>query len=355
MDLLPLNVTTTESTRPTIIAGPCSAESEEQVLETAHRLARQGVRLFRAGIWKPRTKPGGFEGIGFVGLDWLKRVKQETGMLLATEVATEEHVRQALQAGVDILWVGARTTVNPFAVQEIADALHGTDVPVLVKNPVNPDLELWIGALERIHRAGIRRLGAIHRGFSSGGKSKYRNEPMWSIPMELKRRIPGLPIFCDPSHIGGNRELIEPLVRKGTGLGFEGLLIESHCRPETAWSDASQQLVPEKLGEILRRLDDSMAETDDDPLDDLRHRIDAIDEQLLELLSRRMKISDEIGVYKKEHDLPVVQPSRLGEVIEHRINVGCELDLNPRFVRGILMKIHGESVRLQKTAGRGEL
>ena len=233
--------------RPIVIAGPCSAETEEQVMETARGIADKGIKLFRAGIWKPRTKPGGFEGIGAEGLQWLKRVKKETGMYVATEVATKDHVFEALKAGIDVLWIGARTTVNPFAVQEIADALKGVDVPVLIKNPVNPDLELWIGAFQRLYGAGIRRLGAIHRGFSSYDKKMYRNLPLWHIPIELRRRMPNLPIFCDPSHIGGKRELIAPLCQQAMDLSFDGLIIESHCNPDCAWSDASQQITPDVL------------------------------------------------------------------------------------------------------------
>ena len=240
--------------RPIIISGPCSAETEEQVMEAATQLASKGVKIFRAGIWKPRTKPGGFEGIGAEGLQWLKRVKKETGMYVATEVATKDHVFEALKAGIDILWIGARTTVNPFAVQEIADALKGVDIPVLIKNPVNPDLELWIGAFERLYGAGIRRLGAIHRGFSSYDKKMYRNLPLWHIPIELRRRMPNLPIFCDPSHIGGKRELIAPLSQQAMDLSFDGLMIESHPCPDCAWSDASQQITPDVLDYVVNLL-----------------------------------------------------------------------------------------------------
>ena len=240
--------------RPIVIAGPCSAETEEQVLETAKGLAARGVKIFRAGIWKPRTKPGGFEGIGAIGLPWLKRVKQETGMYVTTEVANRDHVFEALKAGVDMLWIGARTTVNPFAVQEIADALKGVDIPVLVKNPVNPDLELWIGAFQRLYGAGIHRLAAIHRGFSSYDKKIYRNLPLWHIPIELRRRMPDLPIFCDPSHIGGKRELVAPLCQQAMDLSFDGLIVESHCNPDCAWSDAAQQITPDVLDYVLNLL-----------------------------------------------------------------------------------------------------
>ncbi|MDR1383002.1 MAG: hypothetical protein LBJ67_04020 [Planctomycetaceae bacterium] len=253
MDLEPLALPEKET--PIIIAGPCSAETEEQVLQTACEIAASGVKLFRAGIWKPRTKPGNFEGVGAIGLAWLKRVQKETGMAVAIEVATKTHVTEALAAGMDILWIGARTTVNPFAVQEIADSLQGTDIPVLVKNPVNPDLELWIGAIQRLHRAGVRQIGAVHRGFCSHEKSAYRNIPLWHIPLELRRQIPNLPIFCDPSHIGGQRNLIAPLAQQAIDFHFDGLLIETHYQPETAWSDASQQITPESLCRLIRQLE----------------------------------------------------------------------------------------------------
>ncbi|MBR6606997.1 MAG: 3-deoxy-7-phosphoheptulonate synthase, partial [Prevotella sp.] len=240
-----------DSDRPLVIAGPCSAETEEQVMCTAKQLAEKGCHIFRAGVWKPRTKPGGFEGNGEAALPWLAQVKKETGMLISTEVATPEHVELALKYGVDVLWVGARTSANPFAMQALADSLKGVDVPVLVKNPVNPDLELWIGALERINQAGIKRLGAIHRGFSSYDKKIYRNLPMWQIPIELHRRLPELPIICDPSHIGGTRELIAPLCQQAMDLGFDGLIVESHCEPDKAWSDAKQQVTPDVLDYIL--------------------------------------------------------------------------------------------------------
>ena len=332
---------------PTVIAGPCSAESEEQVMTTAYALADRGIRVFRAGIWKPRTKPGGFEGVGTPGLDWLKRVKRETGMLLATEVATREHVREALAAGVDILWIGARTTVNPFAVQEIADSLRGIDVSILVKNPVNPDLELWIGAIQRLQRVGIRRIGAIHRGFSSNDKKTYRNDPLWEIPLELRRRLPELPLFCDPSHMGGKRELMMPLSCQALDLQCDGLMIESHCRPETAMSDADQQLTPEDLGILLGRLAERQAGKSAEDISELRSRIDLIDEQLFELLAKRMNLSQKIGTYKREHFLPVMQPSRFSEIVQKHVRFGETLDLSPAFVKEILHDIHNESVRRQ--------
>jgi len=336
-----------DSSRPIVISGPCSVETEEQVLETAKGLAARGIKIFRAGIWKPRTKPGGFEGVGSIGLPWLKRVKKETGMYIATEVATKDHVMEALKAGVDIIWIGARTTVNPFAVQEIADALKGTDIPVLIKNPVNPDLELWIGAIERIYGAGIKRIGVIHRGFSSYDKKMYRNLPLWHIPIELRRRMPEIPIFCDPSHIGGKRELIAPLSQQAMDLSFDGLMIESHCNPEAAWSDASQQITPEVLDYMLNLLVIRDAQQTTENLSELRRQIDNIDEQLLELLAKRMRISREIGIYKKEHNMPILQSPRYNEILEKRSDMGEAMELSTDFVREILQEIHEESVRQQ--------
>lgn len=333
--------------RPIVIAGPCSAESEEQVLKTARELASKGIKLFRAGIWKPRTKPGGFEGVGAPGLQWLKKVKEETGMYVATEVATKAHVEEALKAGIDVLWIGARTTVNPFAVQEIADSLKGIDIPVLIKNPVNPDLELWIGAIERIYGAGIRRIGVIHRGFSSYDKKLYRNLPLWHIPIELRRRMPQLPIICDPSHIGGKRELVAPLCQQAMDLSFDGLIIESHCNPDCALSDAAQQITPDVLDYVLNLLVIRDETQTTENLSQLRNQIDGIDEQLLELLAKRMRISREIGVYKKEHNMPILQSPRYSEILEKRSSMGQSMDLNAEFVKEILKEIHEESVRQQ--------
>ena len=333
--------------RPIVIAGPCSAESEEQVLETAKGLASKGIKIFRAGIWKPRTKPGGFDGIGVIGLPWLKRVKEETGMYVTTEVATKDHVFEALKAGVDLLWIGARTSANPFAVQEIADALKGVDIPVLIKNPVNPDLELWIGAFQRLYNAGIHRLGAIHRGFSSYDKKIYRNLPLWHIPIELRRRMPNLPIFCDPSHIGGKRELIAPLCQQAMDLNFDGLMIESHRDPDAAWSDAFQQITPDVLDYVLNLLVIRDSTQSTESLAELRRQIDGIDEQILELLAKRMRVSREIGVYKKEHNMPILQSPRYSEILENRSDMGKQMDLNPDFIREMLKEIHEESVRQQ--------
>ena len=346
-DLQPINFPGLDPRRPLVIAGPCSAETEEQVIETARELAAEGVRIFRAGLWKPRTKPGGFEGVGAEGVAWLQRVKRETGMYTATEVATREHVATALKGGVDLLWIGARTAANPFAMQEIADALRGTDVPVLVKNPVSPDLELWIGAIERIYNAGIRRIGAIHRGFTSIDKSLYRNHPMWAIPIELHRRLPRLPIFCDPSHIGGKRELIAPLSQQAMDLGFDGLIIEAHCSPDCAWSDKAQQVTPEALAYIIRNLvirDESITT---ESLTELRSQIDKLDDQLLELLSRRMRVSRDIGQYKKEHNMPVLQTQRYEELLARRAGQAGQMGMDREFMRTVLQAIHEESIRQQ--------
>jgi chorismate mutase len=349
VDLDPIVLPGVDPARPIVIAGPCSAETEDQVLAAARCIAAQGIKLFRSGIWKPRTKPGGFEGIGLPGLAWLKRVKRETGMYVTTEVATKDHVFEALKAGIDLLWIGARTTVNPFAVQEIADALRGADIPVLIKNPVNPDLELWIGAIERIYGAGIRRIGVIHRGFSSYDKKIYRNPPLWHIPIELRRRLPDLPIFCDPSHIAGKRELIAPLCQQAMDLKFDGLIIETHCSPDKAWSDASQQITPDMLDHLLSLLVIRNADRPSSDLSELRIRIDQIDEQLVELLSRRMQISVEIGAYKKANNMPILQASRYSEIIERRVELGKTMQLEPDFVRDLLKEIHEESVRMQMT------
>ena len=336
-----------EDKRPLVIAGPCSAETEEQVMNTATQLAKRGIKIFRAGIWKPRTKPGGFEGIGEEGLPWMQRVKQETGMLVGTEVATAKHVEAALKAGIDVLWIGARTTANPFAVQELADSLRGVDVPVLVKNPVNPDLGLWIGALERINGAGVKRIGAIHRGFSSYDKKIYRNTPMWHIPIELRRRIPNIPIICDPSHIGGKRELIAPLCQQAMDLGMDGLIVESHCNPDSAWSDAKQQVTPDILDYILNLLVIRKETASTESLTELRKQIDECDNDLIELLAKRMRVSREIGIYKKEHEIQVVQTDRYSEILEKRGAQGALCGIDSECVKKIFEAIHEESVRQQ--------
>lgn len=346
LDLSPLNLPS-DNERPLVIAGPCSAETEEQVMTTARQLAEKGCHNFRAGVWKPRTKPGGFEGKGEEALPWLQRVKKETGMLISTEVAKPEHVELCLKYGVDILWIGARTTANPFAMQDLADALKGTDIPVFVKNPVNPDLELWIGAMERINQAGIKRMAAIHRGFSSFDKKIYRNLPMWQIPMELHRRIPNLPIICDPSHIGGRRELIAPLCQQAMDLGFDGLIVESHCSPDEAWSDAKQQVTPEVLDYILSLLIVRDEHVTTEGINMLRKQVDELDNELMNLLSKRMRVCREIGQYKKEHNMTVFQANRYSEILDKRGAQGSLLGMSPEFIAQVFESVHEESVRQQ--------
>lgn len=346
LDLRPLNLPS-DKARPFVIAGPCSAETEEQVLCTAKQLASRGCRMFRAGIWKPRTKPGGFEGNGEKALPWMQTVKEQTGMLVCTEVATPEHVELALKYGIDMLWVGARTSANPFAMQALADSLRGVDVPVFVKNPVNPDLELWIGAMERINQAGVKRMAAIHRGFSSYDNKIYRNAPTWQIPIELRRRIPNLPIICDPSHIGGRRELIAPLCQQAMDLGFDGLIVESHCSPDEAWSDAKQQVTPDVLDYILGLLVIRDGSVTTEGIHELRKQIDELDNQLMELLARRMRVCREIGQYKKEHNMTVLQTVRYNEIQSKRGAQGALCGMDPDFVRKIFEEVHEESVRQQ--------
>lgn len=347
MELKSINLPGISNQRPIVIAGPCSAETEEQVMNTARQLSDKGIKIFRAGIWKPRTKPGGFEGVGTDGLKWLKEVKKETGMYVATEIANAKHVLEALKAGIDILWIGARTSANPFAVQEIADALKGVDIPVFVKNPVNPDVELWIGALERINNAGLKRIGAIHRGFGSYDKNIYRNPPQWQVPMELKRRIPELPLICDPSHIGGKRELIASISQQAMDLNFDGLIIESHCTPDTAWSDASQQITPDVLEYILNLLVIRDETQSTENLSVLRKQIDECDDHLIEILAKRMRICREIGVFKKEHNITVLQSQRYSEIIEKRGLQGAQCGMDSKFMENVFEAIHAESVREQ--------
>lgn len=347
LELKPLNIPGIKDQRPVVISGPCSAETEEQVLTTAKSLATAGVKIFRAGIWKPRTKPGCFEGIGELGLPWMQAVQKETGMLTTTEVATAKHVELALKANIDILWIGARTTANPFAVQEVADSLKGMDIPVFVKNPVNPDLELWIGAMERLNAAGIKRMAAIHRGFTAYEKVIYRNLPMWHIPIELMRRIPNLPIFCDPSHMGGRRELVAPLSQQAMDLGFYGLMIETHCEPDRAWSDAKQQITPDVLSFILDKLVIRNTNEATESLRALRKQIDELDDKIVEVLSKRMRVSREIAEYKKEHNMAVVQPGRYDEIINKRGAQGTLCGMSGDFMRSIFESIHEESVRQQ--------
>ena len=346
LDLRPLNLPS-DNERPFVIAGPCSAETEEQVMSTARELARKGCHNFRAGVWKPRTKPGGFEGKGEEALGWMKQVKEETGMRITTEVAKPEHVEPCLKYGIDILWIGARTSANPFAMQDLADSLRGVDIPVFVKNPVNPDLELWIGAMERINQAGIKRLAAIHRGFSSYDQKIYRNLPMWQIPMELHRRIPGLPLICDPSHIGGRRDLIAPLCQQAMDLGFDGLIIESHCNPDAAWSDAKQQVAPDVLDYILSLLVVRDEHSTTEGITLLRKQIDELDNDLMELLAKRMRVCREIGQYKKEHNMTVFQANRYNEILEKRGAQGSLMGMDAKFIAKVFEGVHEESVRQQ--------
>ena len=346
LDLKPLALPQ-DNERLTVIAGPCSAETEEQVITTARQLAGRGCHIFRAGVWKPRTKPGGFEGNGEAALPWLQRVKEETHMMVATEVATPEHVELALRYGVDVFWIGARTSANPFAMQAIADSLKGIDVPVLVKNPVNPDLELWIGAMERLNQAGVKRIAAIHRGFSSYDKKIYRNLPMWQIPIELRRRVPDLPLFCDPSHIGGKRELVAPLCQQAMDLGMNGLIVECHCDPDKAWSDAKQQVTPDILAYILSLLVLRDEKVTTEGINLMRKQIDELDNQLMELLAKRMKVCREIGEYKKEHNMTVLQTSRYNEILNKRGAQGSLWGMAPDFIKTVFEAVHEESVRQQ--------
>lgn len=338
--------------RPLIISGPCSAETENQMVTTAKQLAATGkVHALRAGIWKPRTRPGQFEGAGEEGLKWLIQAKKETGLPVTTEVATAAHVDLCLKYGVDILWVGARTTVNPFSVQEIADALKGVDIPVLVKNPVNPDLELWLGALERLNKAGIKKLAAIHRGFSSSDKGPFRNAPMWNMAIDLKTRIPELDIICDPSHISGTRELIPLISQKALDLDMAGLMIESHIHPDAAWSDAKQQVTPAVLGTIVDHLVVRSVTSDNksfkDTLTILREQIDHLDDEIMQKLASRMKISEKIGQYKKENNVTILQVNRWEEIIQTRITLGKAMGLNAEFTTELLKLIHNESIQIQ--------
>ncbi len=337
--------------RPLIISGPCSAESEEQVIETARQLHKNGIKIFRAGIWKPRTRPNSFEGVGSRGLLWLKRVKEEFGMFTSIEVANVKHVYEALKAGIDILWIGARTSVNPFSVQELADSLKGVDIPVMVKNPVNPDAELWIGALERINNAGIKRIAAIHRGFSTYNKSQYRNNPHWEIPIELKRRIPELPIITDPSHICGSKKLLFEVSQRSMDLNFDGLMIETHINPEKALSDAAQQITPEELKNLLAKLVLRKSNIDDDllliTLEELRQEIDEYDEKLLNILDGRMAVSRKIGEYKKKNNITILQASRWDEILKNMIKLAHKKGLSEEFIMQIFRAIHQESINHQ--------
>lgn len=341
---------------PVVIAGPCSAETEEQVLKIAHSLKNTDVSFFRAGIWKPRTRPGMFEGVGALGLQWLQRVKEETGLKTATEVANKDHVKLALEHDIDMLWIGARSTVSPFIIQEIADELEGTDKIILVKNPVNPDLPLWIGALERLQRAGIEKLGVIHRGFSTYEKTKYRNIPEWQLVIELQNKFPNLPIICDPSHITGKRDLIFDVSQTALDLNFDGLMIETHCNPDAAWSDAAQQVSPERLVEIMNDLRIRKTSTSEEDyvsqLGNLRSRIDIIDEQLLDLLKKRMDIADEIGTLKKANNVAILQNTRWHEILGKMILEGEQRNLSEEFVIQVFKAIHQESINRQERVVR---
>lgn len=338
--------------RPLIISGPCSAETEEQVIETAQRLANTGmVNMLRAGIWKPRTKPGMFEGIGAKGLPWLKQAKKITGLPTTVEVATGKQVEDALTFDVDVLWVGARTTVNPFSVQEVADALRGANVPVLIKNPINPDLELWQGAVERISRAGIKEIGLIHRGFSSYGNTEFRNAPMWHLALEMKRRMPGMLMVNDPSHICGRRDILQSTAQKAIDLDFDGLMIESHIDPDNAWSDAKQQITPERLAEMLEaiswRNENVPSPSFHAALDKLREQINHIDDELMQLISQRMSIAEKIGEYKKNNNVTIFQQGRWNEVLEKALGKASKVGLSEEFITRYMDAIHMESINRQ--------
>lgn len=352
LNIQPLDSWINIKNEPLIISGPCSAETEDQLLSTAHLLKATGkVSILRAGIWKPRTRPGEFEGIGSIGLEWLKRAKTETGLPTAVEVANAKHVEEALASGVDVLWIGARSTVNPFTVQEIADALQGVDIPVLIKNPVNPDLQLWIGALERINKAGITKLGAIHRGFSSYEKSAFRNEPMWELAIQLKTLCPELPIINDPSHICGNRELLPYISQKALDLDMQGLMIESHIDPAVAWTDAKQQVTPAALEEMVSRFTlrkpESKNEEFTDKLADLRREIDKIDDIVFQKLAERMSLTQKIGEFKRDNKVTILQVNRWDEIMQKRTSFAKALKLDLNFTEKFLELVHGESIRKQ--------
>jgi chorismate mutase len=351
----PVNGNTVEQVwakKPLIISGPCSAETEEQVLETAKRLAETGkVDVLRSGIWKPRTRPGNFEGIGTKGLPWLQQAKKQTGLLTAVEVATAKQVQDALHFDVDILWIGARSTVNPFSVQELADALRGVDVPVLIKNPINPDLELWIGAVERVAKAGIKNIGLIHRGFSSYGNTEYRNAPMWHLAIEMKRRHPQLLMINDPSHICGKRDNLLSVAQKAIDLDYDGLIIESHIDPDNAWSDAKQQVTPERLNEMLEQIiwrkEDINSEEYHNALERLRNQINHLDDELMQILGQRMKVAEQIGKYKKDNNITILQTNRYNEILERAFSKGKQLGLSEEFITKYFDAVHFESINHQ--------
>jgi len=336
---------------PVLIAGPCSAETEEQTLETARGLSQIGIKIFRAGLWKPRTRPGAFEGVGSKGFQWLRRVREETGMKFAIEVATAHHVYEALKFGTDIVWIGARTTANPFAVQEIAEAIKGVDIPVLIKNPVNPDIDLWLGAFERLNRAGVNKLGAIHRGFSSIERTNYRNQPFWEIPLLFSQKYPDIIMINDPSHISGRRDLVGYVAMKAMDLGFGGLMIESHAHPDKALSDKEQQLKPSELKALIDRImnrTSAMPVADiSESLKELRSQIDLCDHELLLTLLNRMRVSEKIGIYKKSKKLPPVQIARWNEILHNRLSEGTKMGLRGEFIEGLFNYIHNESINIQ--------
>lgn len=342
----------TKGKKPFIIAGPCSAETEGQVMATARELAQQNIDLFRAGIWKPRTRPGSFEGVGKEGLSWLKRVKEETGLKVTTEVAKADHVYEAMKHGVDVLWIGARTTVNPFSVQEVADAISGMDIPVLIKNPINPDLSLWIGAIERIYKAGVTKIGVIHRGFSFHGETKYRNVPRWQLAIDLKRQFPDLMMICDNSHICGRRDLLQAVAQEAMDLNYDGIMTEVHPRPDEAWSDAAQQITPAVFKELVASLIIRKETTDDQNflthIDDLRQKIDELDDELLKLLGKRMEVSEQIGEYKKRNNISILQTSRWNDILDQVTAKAQKNGLSDAFINTYLRAIHQESIDRQE-------
>ncbi len=351
IDILPLNKWVSIEDEPLIIAGPCSAESKEQLLDTAVELAKiPAVKIFRAGIWKPRTRPDGFEGIGIIGLEWLRKVKETTGLLTTVEVANPHHIEACLLQGIDVLWIGARTVGNPFSMQELAEALKGVDIPVMIKNPLNPDLKLWLGAIERIHQVGIKKIAAIHRGFYTYNSKPYRNAPLWEIPIELKRILPDLPIISDPSHIAGNRDLLSSIAQKALDLEMQGLMIEVHPHPENALTDAKQQITPEVLKGLLSSLIYRKEKGNSDfehNLNSLRSLIDSADDELIQILAKRMDLVNQIGAYKKQNDITILQIKRWNEIITMRLSKAGEMGLHQDFVKKLLEILHEESIRIQ--------
>ncbi|WP_303923060.1 chorismate mutase [Draconibacterium sediminis] len=352
LDINPIKAWMPNIDNPLLISGPCSLETEEQTMETARLLAKdKRVFVFRGGVWKPRTRPGSFEGVGSIGLKWLQQVKEETGLPVGTEVANAQHTEEALKAGLDVLWIGARSTASPFVVQEIADVVKGTDTVVMIKNPVNPDVQLWMGAVERIHQAGIKNIVGIHRGFTPFRETKYRNYPNWKTFIELKRLLPNLPVICDPSHIAGTREYLFEISQKAFDMGMEGLMIESHRDPSCALSDAGQQLTPADLGKMLDKLviryENASNPEFDNQLDVLRNRIDAIDAELLETLASRVQIVKQIGEYKRDNNVTALQINRWTQLMENRVKLGQSMDINETFVKILFQLIHEDSVRMQ--------